>query len=95
MDCMLQNPAEHYVGQAARQDQGTCGFVLFWSRANIVETQYLFLPAEVTAKTRFPAAPTPETSVEFLPPHGKIFTIAAPSANSRARQIAAIETMRV
>jgi hypothetical protein len=47
----LQMPAEHCVGQAARQNQRTCGFVLFWSRANIAETQDLFLSANNTAKT--------------------------------------------
>jgi hypothetical protein len=47
------------------------------------------------SKNPIPCAPARWTSVEFLPPDGKIFTIAAHAADPFARQIAAIETMRV
>jgi hypothetical protein len=31
VNCMLRMPEEHCVGQAAKQNRRTCGFVLFWS----------------------------------------------------------------
>ena len=95
VNCMVRNPAEHCVGQAANQSRLTCGFVLFPSSANAPKTQDLFSPAKITAKSRFPTVPRPQTSVEFLPPDGKIFTIATTSAVTFASLIAAAETKRV
>jgi hypothetical protein len=74
---MTQNPAEHRSGQAAHQNRLTCGFVLFPSSANLEKTQYLFFTVTNTRKTRFPISNAPQSSEEFLPGDGKIFTMAA------------------
>src|ERR1700677_28966 len=75
--CMTQNPAEHRSSQAGHQNRLTCGFVLFPSSANVEKTQYLFFTVTNTRKTRFPTSNAPQSSEEFLPGDGKIFTMAA------------------
>jgi hypothetical protein len=80
---VLRIPAEHCVGQAAKQNQRTCGFVLYWSWANVRETQDLFLTAKITAKTRFPLARAQQTPEEFLLCEGKIFTVPVRSLLTR------------